>query len=57
MCRSIRQRGKVEPIFIGKNEELIASLSQVVSEDDVVLMQGAGSIGKMVKQVLEQYQQ
>jgi len=45
LCRSIRQRGKVVPIFVGKTINLAENLQSVLQDGDVVLMQGAGNIG------------
>ncbi|MAZ38612.1 MAG: UDP-N-acetylmuramate--L-alanine ligase [Legionellales bacterium] len=45
LCGSIRQRGKVDPIFIGKSENLMDSLASVLQANDVLLLQGAGNIG------------
>lgn len=45
LCRSIRQRGKVDPIFVGETSQLADNLQAVLKDGDVVLMQGAGNIG------------
>ncbi|MBX9704818.1 MAG: UDP-N-acetylmuramate--L-alanine ligase [Gammaproteobacteria bacterium] len=47
LCRAIRQRGKVEPIFVENNEGLQEALDNVVRDGDVILMQGAGNIGAL----------
>ncbi len=44
ICRAIRSRGKVEPIFVAQVDEVAASLSAVLRGDDVIAMMGAGSI-------------
>lgn len=51
LCRSIRARGKVDPIFIETQGGLGKSLLSVLKPGDLVLMQGAGSIGKMAAQL------
>ncbi len=45
LCRNIRQRGKVDPIFVEKPQDLLAALENVVQPGDIVLTQGAGDIG------------
>lgn len=53
LCRSIRQRGFVEPIWVESAEQLSEVLGQIVKAGDVILMQGAGNIGKMAKKLAE----
>jgi UDP-N-acetylmuramate--alanine ligase len=45
LVRNIRQRGKVDPIFVADNDELLEVLPNVLQEGDILLIQGAGSIG------------
>ena len=47
LCRSIRHRGGVDPIFISDEAALIQTLSKVLKAGDVLLMQGAGNIGSI----------
>ncbi|MFC3120956.1 UDP-N-acetylmuramate--L-alanine ligase [Agaribacter flavus] len=54
LCRSIRQRGKVDPIFVGGGSNLFSVLPDVLQDGDVVFMQGAGNIGNLAQQMLEQ---
>lgn len=49
LCRSIRLRGQVEPIYVKDKEELPKLLADVLSDGDVVLTQGAGNIGQIAK--------
>jgi UDP-N-acetylmuramate--alanine ligase len=44
ICRAIRTRGKVEPVFVERVEDLHAALSDVLRPGDVLLTAGAGSI-------------
>jgi UDP-N-acetylmuramate--alanine ligase len=44
ICRAIRTRGKVEPVFVEKVETLDAALAAVLKPGDVLLTCGAGSI-------------
>jgi UDP-N-acetylmuramate--alanine ligase len=45
VCRAIRSRGLVEPIFVEKIEELASSLREVIRDGDVIVTMGAGHIG------------
>ncbi len=44
ICRAIRTRGKVEPVFVERVEELHEALEAVLKPGDVLLSAGAGSI-------------
>jgi len=44
ICRAIRTRGKVEPVFVEKVEDLHEALGAVLRPGDVLLTAGAGSI-------------
>ncbi|MDF1795143.1 MAG: UDP-N-acetylmuramate--L-alanine ligase [Coxiellaceae bacterium] len=52
LCQSIADIGKVIPIFVPDDSQLASTLQQVLQADDIVLMQGAGSIGGMAQQLL-----
>ena len=45
LCRSIRQRGQLEPIFVSDAGELGTILGGVLQDGDLLLTQGAGDIG------------
>ncbi len=45
LARAIRQRGKVDPVFVEDLEELPEVLAGVLNGNEVVLTMGAGSIG------------
>ena len=45
LCRSIRSRGHVDPVFVEDVEQLPAALDGVLKPGDVLLTLGAGSIG------------
>lgn len=51
LCRSIRARGSLDPIYVAQPAELASSLADVLQDGDVVLTQGAGNIGSLVKQL------
>jgi UDP-N-acetylmuramate--alanine ligase len=45
ICRALRTRGLVEPIFVPKVERLDEALASVIRPDDVIVTMGAGNIG------------
>jgi UDP-N-acetylmuramate--alanine ligase len=44
ICRAVRGRGQVEPLFVEKVEELADSLKDVIRDNDVIVTMGAGNI-------------
>ncbi|MFZ6044370.1 UDP-N-acetylmuramate--L-alanine ligase, partial [Vibrio natriegens] len=42
LCRTIRGRGKIDPIFVPNGEALPSALANILQNDDLVLTQGAG---------------
>ncbi len=50
LCRSLRQRGK-EPVHVSSQSELAHVLADVLQDNDLVLTQGAGNIGQLVKEL------
>ena len=53
LCKSIRARGKVDPVLIHEVEELSASLPALLHDKDLVLLMGAGSIEKVAHELRE----
>ncbi|MDX1434894.1 MAG: UDP-N-acetylmuramate--L-alanine ligase, partial [Gammaproteobacteria bacterium] len=51
LCRAIRARGKVDPVFVEKLKDLPAQLPGVMRPDDVVLTLGAGDVGNVAPQL------
>jgi len=49
LCRSIRQRGQIEPVYVGGKDALPGILANIITDGDVVMTQGAGNIGKIAK--------
>ena len=49
LCRSIRLRGDVEPVYVGDPEQLDKIMANIVKDGDIVMTQGAGNIGKLAK--------
>lgn len=54
LCRSIRQRGKVDPVFVNDPHSLREILNELVQAEDILLLQGAGNIGALAAQLAEQ---
>lgn len=53
LCRSIRARGQVDPIYVAPPQELGTVLADVLKDGDVLLTQGAGNIGALARQLSE----
>lgn len=51
LCRAIRLRGQVEPIFAESEQALYDILPSLLSDNDVLLTLGAGDIGSMASQL------
>jgi UDP-N-acetylmuramate--alanine ligase len=49
ICRAVRSRGVVEPIFVERIDELAESLRGVLHDGDVILTMGAGNIGAVAQ--------
>ncbi len=53
LCRSLRQRGGVDPVFVDHGEDVLGLLRGVLSDGDVLLTQGAGNIGALSAQLAQ----
>jgi len=51
LCRAIRSRGAVDPVFVEGLEEVNDVLSNLLEENDLLLTLGAGDIGSLSKQL------
>ncbi len=51
LTRSIRQRGQLEPIFAESIDDIPQILCDVVGAGDVVITQGAGTIGSLAREL------
>jgi len=51
LCRAIRVRGQIDPIFVQNMDNLLAILTGIVKADDVILTLGAGSVGQLATQL------
>jgi UDP-N-acetylmuramate--alanine ligase len=43
----------IDPIFVERTEDVLELLEQVLRPDDFLLLQGAGSVGRLVGAVVE----
>jgi UDP-N-acetylmuramate--alanine ligase len=55
ICRAVRTRGHVEPIFIERVDDLADSLRGVLHDGDVVLTMGAGNIGAVAQDLKSRF--
>ena len=53
LCRSIRNLGKVDPILVSDTTQLGDVLDQIIQNGDLILAQGAGSVSKLSRQLVE----
>jgi len=51
LCKSIRARGKVDPVLVPDVEELPLSLPAMLHDGDLVLLMGAGSIEQIAQEL------
>jgi UDP-N-acetylmuramate--alanine ligase len=54
LCRSIRQRGALDPVFVERDEDISQVLSKVLKPGDLLLTQGAGDIGSLAITLTQQ---
>ncbi|MBM7070985.1 UDP-N-acetylmuramate--L-alanine ligase [Shewanella sp. 202IG2-18] len=52
LCRAIRQRSKVEPIFVADKSQLKTMLPELLQDNDLLLTQGAGNIGMISRELV-----
>lgn len=53
LCRTIRGRGKIDPILVTDVDTLPELLSQALRGEDPILVQGAGNIGKLARKLAD----
>lgn len=53
LCRSIRQRGQVEPIHVENIDHLAEILEPLLQNNDVLVTQGAGNVGAIASQLAQ----
>ena len=55
ICRAVRSRGLVEPVFAERVDELAESLRGLLRDGDVVLTMGAGNIGAVAQELKSRF--
>jgi len=55
LCRAIRARGQVDPVFVEEITDVQDALGGVLHDDDVLLMLGAGDIGGVAAALAEHW--
>jgi UDP-N-acetylmuramate--alanine ligase len=53
LCRSIRGRGRVDPIFIERGFDVKPVLQDILKPGDILITQGAGSVGALSLQLVK----
>ena len=53
LCRSIRGRGKVDPVLVPDHDALPEMLAPLLSGKDLILVQGAGNVGKVARKLAD----
>ena len=51
LCRAIRARGQVDPVFVSEHADLIQALLGVLQDGDVLMTLGAGDIGGIAQRL------
>ena len=54
LCRAIRARGQVDPIFVSEQSDLVQTLQAVLLDGDILLTMGAGDIGGLAQRLPRQ---
>jgi UDP-N-acetylmuramate--alanine ligase len=57
ICRAVRTRGLMEPVFIERVDDLADGLRGVLHDGDVVLTMGAGNIGAVAQDLKSRFSQ
>jgi len=51
LCRGLRQRGEIEPIYVDDSNSLPQLLKGILQDGDVLVTQGAGNVGSISAQL------
>ena len=57
LCRAIRLRGQVEPVFVEDKQALFSVLPGLLKDQDLLLTLGAGDIGTIAKELDQQLEE
>lgn len=53
LCRSIRQRGQVEPVHVENSDHIPEILERLLQNNDVLVTQGAGNVGAIASMLAQ----
>ena len=53
LCRSIRNRGELDPVYVDDQAKLPAMLEKLLADGDMLITQGAGNIGAVARTLAE----
>lgn len=56
LVRSIRARGVIDPLFVRSVDELMGLIPELAQDGDLLLLSGAGDIGKAAPQLAQQWE-
>jgi len=51
ICRAVRTRGRVEPVFVDRVEDLPQAIAALLEPGDVIVMMGAGNISAVAHEL------
>src|SRR5690606_20389210 len=51
LARAVRARGRIDPVLVGRADELIDVLPDVLEDGDLLLLLGAGDIGQTARRL------
>ncbi|MFC0142284.1 UDP-N-acetylmuramate--L-alanine ligase [Erwinia mallotivora] len=54
LCRTIRGRGKVDPILVSDHDAVLEMLVPKLNGNDLILIQGAGNVGRIARKLADQ---
>ena len=57
LCRAIRLRGQVEPVFVEDKQALFSVIPGLLQDQDLLLTLGAGDIGTIAKELDQQLEE
>ena len=55
ICRAVRSRGVIEPVFVERVDELAEALRAVLHDGDLVLTMGAGNVGTVAQDLKSRF--
>lgn len=53
LCRSLRQRGQVEPVYVDDPAKLPALLDRILQDGDLFITQGAGNVSAIASKLMQ----